>query len=109
MHEAGHLTMRQPLRAGVSAFGFGGTNFHAVLEEYRPEVASLASVGLDSQAKTTSTPEPSMNTQGAKGTSEYNDELLQRRFSASFRTRRATNVTSLSLSSSWKLSLVLIR
>jgi malonyl CoA-acyl carrier protein transacylase len=25
-------------RAGVSAFGFGGTNFHIVLEEYLPEV-----------------------------------------------------------------------
>ena len=23
-------------RAGLSAFGFGGTNFHAVLEEYIP-------------------------------------------------------------------------
>ncbi len=26
-----------PRRAGVSAFGFGGTNFHIVLEEYEPE------------------------------------------------------------------------
>ena len=25
-----------PRRAGLSAFGFGGSNFHAVLEEYRP-------------------------------------------------------------------------
>jgi acyl transferase domain-containing protein/NAD(P)-dependent dehydrogenase (short-subunit alcohol dehydrogenase family) len=25
-----------PRRAGVSAFGFGGSNFHTVLEEYRP-------------------------------------------------------------------------
>ncbi|MFN3532165.1 MAG: beta-ketoacyl synthase N-terminal-like domain-containing protein, partial [Candidatus Brocadia sp.] len=27
-------TTDQPRRAGVSAFGFGGTNFHAVIEEY---------------------------------------------------------------------------
>ena len=26
-----------PRRAGVSSFGFGGTNFHAVLEEYTEE------------------------------------------------------------------------
>ncbi|MEB3283890.1 MAG: beta-ketoacyl synthase N-terminal-like domain-containing protein, partial [Candidatus Sericytochromatia bacterium] len=26
-----------PRRAGVSSFGFGGSNFHAVLEEYTPE------------------------------------------------------------------------
>ena len=26
-----------PRRAAMSAFGFGGSNFHAVLEEYRPE------------------------------------------------------------------------
>ena len=25
-----------PRRAAVSAFGFGGSNFHVVLEEYRP-------------------------------------------------------------------------
>jgi len=26
-----------PRRSGVSAFGFGGSNFHAILEEYQPE------------------------------------------------------------------------
>ena len=30
-----------PRRAAVSSFGFGGSNFHCVLEEYRPEKAMI--------------------------------------------------------------------
>ncbi len=36
-----------PRRAGVSAFGFGGTNFHIVLEEYAAEYRAQHSPALD--------------------------------------------------------------
>ena len=32
------MSPQLPLRAGVSSFGFGGTNFHAALEEYTGEI-----------------------------------------------------------------------
>jgi acyl transferase domain-containing protein/NAD(P)H-dependent flavin oxidoreductase YrpB (nitropropane dioxygenase family) len=38
-----HSDSDRPRRAGVSAFGFGGTNFHAVLEAYDRNVASAPS------------------------------------------------------------------
>ena len=36
-----------PRRAAVSAFGFGGTNSHAVLEEYRPSERAARPAGAD--------------------------------------------------------------
>ena len=38
-----HAEPDRPRRAGVSAFGFGGTNFHAVLEAYDQNVAPVPS------------------------------------------------------------------
>ncbi|ACB97427.1 type I polyketide synthase [Beijerinckia indica] len=40
----------QPRRCGVSAFGFGGTNFHTVLEEYRGEYRPSDSQDLNPRA-----------------------------------------------------------
>jgi len=36
------VSSRHPRRCGVSAFGFGGSNFHAVLEEHQPEKIQVA-------------------------------------------------------------------
>ena len=40
-----------PRRAAVSAFGFGGTNYHAVLEEFRTTTGADATTALGSPAK----------------------------------------------------------
>jgi acyl transferase domain-containing protein/NAD(P)-dependent dehydrogenase (short-subunit alcohol dehydrogenase family) len=51
----------QPRRAGVSAFGFGGTNFHMVLEEYIPHMLTgngKRSIAIGEPARTSPNLQP---------------------------------------------------
>lgn len=47
---------KRPRRVGVSAFGFGGTNFHALLQEYAPELRVIAGSGKKNQDKSFTPP-----------------------------------------------------
>src|SRR5262249_20304874 len=49
-------------RAGVSAFGFGGTNFHAVMEEYVPHRLNGNGKRTTTQSATPSVPASVMQT-----------------------------------------------
>ena len=72
-------------RAGVSAFGFGGTNFHVVMEEYLPGVLTKESAvfpGVDLQVAAQSIPEclqpyRGLLFLGALSASELSDSLAK--------------------------------
>jgi malonyl CoA-acyl carrier protein transacylase len=64
-------------RAGISSFGFGGTNFHAVVEEYVPGLLTSEKKVFPavSAAQVETTPEPSM-TKAPQGLPTYRGLLV---------------------------------
>ncbi|MBN1373363.1 MAG: SDR family oxidoreductase [Anaerolineaceae bacterium] len=64
-------------RAGVSAFGFGGTNFHVVLEEYIPGMLAEQKPQFQSaQPAKAATPVPAIETQVAAAAQPYRGLLF---------------------------------